>query len=74
MRHFPNIVFVGLFTVLLIVVAVHWHRMEDFFCWISGFERVIDIGAPFVKDLIQETRNTVLNPSMLTNILINKLS
>jgi hypothetical protein len=72
MRHFPNIVFVGLFTVLLIVVVVlaiigiGWKTFSVGV--ISGFERVIDIGAPFVKDLTQEARKIVHDPPMLTNI------
>jgi hypothetical protein len=32
---------------------------------INGFERVIDVGAPFVKDLTQEARDIVNDPDLV---------
>jgi hypothetical protein len=72
MRHHLNITSVGLFTVLLIVVVVlaiigiGWKTFSVGV--ISGFERVIDIGAPIVEDLTQEAKEIVNDPnSMLMN-------
>jgi hypothetical protein len=58
---------VGLFSFLLLVVivlAVIGIGWETFSVGvINGFERVIDAGAPFVKDLTQDTKDIVYDPS-----------
>jgi hypothetical protein len=60
---------VGLFTFLLlvvIVIAVIGIGWETFSVGvINGFERVIDVGAPFVKDLTQEARDIVNDPDLV---------
>lgn len=64
-----NIDSVGLFTLLMIVVvvlAVIGIGLETFSVGvISGFERVIDVGAPFVKDLTQDARDIVNDPDLV---------
>ncbi len=61
--YFQNIESVGLFTFLLLVVivlAVIGIGWEAFSVGvINGFERAIDVGAPFVKDLTQEAKDIV---------------
>lgn len=58
----------GLFTVLLIVVVVlavigvGWKTFSVGV--ISGFERVINVGAPIVKDLTQEAKEIVNDPTL----------
>jgi hypothetical protein len=63
--------YVGLFTVLLFVVvvlAVIGIGWETFSIGvINGFERVIDMGAPFVKDLTQEAKEIVNDPTLTSN-------
>jgi hypothetical protein len=62
---------VGLFTVLLLVVVVlavigvGWKTFS--IGVINGFERVIDVGAPFVKDLTQEAKKIVNDPTLTSN-------
>jgi len=70
--HFQNNEYVGLFTLLLIVVVVlavigvGWKIFSTGV--INGFERVIDVGASIVKDLTREAKEIVSDPSlMLTN-------
>ena len=59
----------GLFTFLLLVVivlAVIGIGWETFSVGvINGFERVIDVGAPFVKDLTQDARDIVNDPDLV---------
>ena len=63
----------GLFTILLIVIVVlavigiGWKTFSVGV--ISGFDRVINIGAPIVKDLTQEAKQLVNEPTLsLTNL------
>jgi hypothetical protein len=60
---------VGLFTLLLIVVvvlAVIGIGWETFSVGvITGFEKVIDVGTPFVKDLTQGAKDIVNSPNLL---------
>jgi hypothetical protein len=65
---------VGLFTLLLIVVVVlavigiGWKTFSVGV--ISGFDRVINVGAPIVKDLTQEAKEIVNEPTLpLTNFV-----
>jgi hypothetical protein len=59
---------VGLFTVLLIVIVVlavigvGWKTFSVGV--ISGFDRVINVGAPIVKDLTQEAKEIVNDPTL----------
>jgi hypothetical protein len=59
---------VGLFTLLLIVVVVlavigiGWKTFSVGV--ISGFERVINVGAPIVNDLTQEAKELVNDPTL----------
>ena len=59
----------GLFTLLLIVVvvlAVIGIGWETFSVGvINGFERLIDVGAPIIKDLTQEAKDIVNDPSLV---------
>ena len=59
----------GLFTLLLIVVvvlAVIGIGWETFSVGvITGFEKVIDVGTPFVKDLTQGAKDIVNSPNLL---------
>jgi hypothetical protein len=71
MSHLRNKEYVGLFTVLLIVVVIlavigiGWKTFT--IGVINGFERVIDLGAPFVKDLTQEAEEIVDDPTLTSN-------
>jgi hypothetical protein len=60
---------VGFFTLLLIVVvvlAVIGIGWETFSVGvINGFERMIDVGAPIIKDLTQEAKDIVNDPSLV---------
>jgi hypothetical protein len=60
---------VGLFILLLIVVvvlAVIGIGWETFSVGvITGFEKVIDVGTPFVKDLTQGAKDIVNSPNLL---------
>jgi hypothetical protein len=60
---------VGLFILLLIVVvvlAVIGIGWETFSVGvINGFEKIIDVGTPFVKDLTQGTKDIVNDPNLL---------
>jgi hypothetical protein len=60
---------VGLFSLLLIVVvvlAVIGIGWETFSVGvITGFEKVIDVGTPFVKDLTQGAKDIVNSPNLL---------
>jgi hypothetical protein len=64
-----NINSVGLFTLLLIVVvvlAVIGIGWETFSVGvINGFEKLIDVGTPFVKDLTQGAKDIVNDPTLL---------
>ena len=57
----------GLFTLLLIavvvlaVIGIGWKTFSVGV--ISGFDRVINIGAPIVKDLTQEAKEIVNDPT-----------
>lgn len=59
----------GLFTLLLIVVVVFsvigigWETFSGGV--ITGFEKVIDVGTPFVKDLTQGAKDIVNSPNLL---------
>ena len=59
----------GLFTLLLIVVvvlAVIGIGWETFSVGvINGFERLIDVGAPIIKELTQEAKDIVNDPSLV---------
>ena len=59
----------GLFTLLLIVVvvlAVIGIGWETFSVGvINGFEKLIDVGTPFVKDLTQGAKDIVNDPTLL---------
>ena len=59
----------GLFTFLLVVVivfAVIGIGWETFSVGvINGFERFIDVGAPFVNDLTQEAKEIVNDPNLI---------
>ena len=59
----------GLFTFLLVVVivfAVIGIGWETFSVGvINGFERVIDVGEPFVNDLTQEAKEIVNDPNLI---------
>jgi hypothetical protein len=61
--------YLGLFTVLLFVVVVlavigiGWKTFS--IGVINGFERVIDVGAPLVKDLTQEAKEIVNDPYLI---------
>ena len=60
----------GLFTLLLIVVVIlaviglGWKTFSSGI--ISGFETILDIGQPIIKNLTQEARDYVDNPSLIT--------
>jgi hypothetical protein len=60
---------VGFFTFLLIVVVIlviigiGWNTF--FTGVINGFERVIDVGTPIVKDLTQEARDIVNDRNLM---------
>jgi hypothetical protein len=53
-------------VVILIIIGIGWNT---FFAGVFiGFERVIDVGTPIVKDLTQEARDIVNNPNfVITN-------
>ena len=59
----------GLFSFLLLVVivlAVIGIGWETFSVGvINGFEKVIDVGTPFVKDLTQGAKDIVNSPNLL---------
>jgi hypothetical protein len=65
-----NIDSVALFALLLIVVVVlavigiGWKTFSVGV--INGFERVIDVGAPFVNDLTQDAKEIVNDPNLIT--------
>lgn len=69
MSYFRKYEFVGLFTLLLIVVVVlavigiGWETFSV--SVINGFERVIDVGAPIIQDLTQEAKDIVNDPSLV---------
>jgi hypothetical protein len=70
---------VGLFTLLLIVVVIlavigiGWKTFSVGV--ISGFDRVINVGAPIVKDLTQEAKEIVNDPTLtITNFVEFALS
>lgn len=69
----------GLFTLLLIVVVIlavigiGWKTFSVGV--ISGFDRVINVGAPIVKDLTQEAKEIVNDPTLtITNFVEFALS
>jgi hypothetical protein len=59
---------VGLFALLLIVVVVFviigvgWKTFSVGV--INGFEKMLDVGAPIVKELTQETKQIVNEPTL----------
>lgn len=61
--------YVRLFTVLLIVlvvlaiIGIGWKTFSVGV--INGFERVIDVGTPFIEDLTQDAREIVNQPSSI---------
>ena len=61
--------YVGLFTVLLIVlvvlatIGIGWKTFSVGV--INGFERVIDVGTPFIMDLTQDAKEIVNQPSYI---------
>jgi hypothetical protein len=60
---------VGLFTLLLIevvvlaVIGIGWETFSVGV--ITGFEKVMDVGTPFVKDLTQGAKDIVNSPNLL---------
>lgn len=62
----------GLFTLLLIIVVIlaiiglGWKSFSSGV--ISGFETVLDIGQPIVKNLTQEAREYANIPEMVVNL------
>jgi len=53
-------------VIVLAVIGIGWETFSVGV--INGFERVIDVGAPFVKDLTQEAKDIVNDPNLvLTN-------
>ena len=62
----------GLFTLLLIIVVIlaiiglGWKSFSSGV--ISGFETVLDIGQPIVKNLTQEAREHANIPEMIVNL------
>lgn len=63
----------GLFTlflivvVILVVIGLGWKTFSSGI--ISGFETVLDVGQSIIKNLTQETKGYVNNPSLIVNIL-----
>jgi uncharacterized membrane protein len=63
----------GLFTLLLIVVVVlsiiglGWKTFSSGV--ISGFETILDVGPPIIKNLTQEAKEFVNDPSLMINFL-----
>jgi len=66
----------GLFTLLLIVVVVlaiiglGWKSFSSGV--ISGFETILDIGQPIVKNLTQEAKEYVNSPGMKVGLYENR--
>jgi len=62
----------GLFTLVLIVVVIlaiiglGWKSSSSEV--ISGFETILDVGQPIIKNLTQEAREYVNSPGMIVNI------
>jgi hypothetical protein len=53
-------------VLVLAVIGIGWETFSVGV--INGFERVIDVGAPFVEDLTQEARDVVNDPNfVMTN-------
>jgi hypothetical protein len=69
MRYFQKYEIVGLLTLLLIgvvvlaVIGIGWETFSV--SVINGFERVIGMGAPIIKELTQETKDIVNDPSLV---------
>lgn len=58
--------FLLLLVLVLAVIGIGWETFSVGV--INGFERVIDVGAPFVEDLTQEARDVVNDPNfVMTN-------
>jgi hypothetical protein len=61
----------GLFTLLLIVVVflaligLGWKTFSSGV--ISGFETILDVGQPIIKNLTQEAKEIVNNPSLMVS-------
>jgi hypothetical protein len=61
----------GIFTLLLIVVVIlaliglGWKTFSSGI--ISGFETVLDVGQPIIKNLTQEAKEYVNNPSLMVS-------
>ena len=55
-------------VIVLAVIGIGWETFSV--GGINGFERVIDVGAPIVKDLTQEAKQIVNDPTLpLTNFI-----
>jgi hypothetical protein len=57
-----------LFLVIIIILGViglGWKTFSSGF--ISGFEAVIDVGQPIIKNLTQEAKEFVNDPSLMIN-------
>ena len=55
--------FTFLLIVILVIIGIGWNT---FFTRVfTGFERVIDVGTPIVKDLTQEARDIINDPNFL---------
>jgi hypothetical protein len=50
-------------VIVLAVIGIGWETFSVGV--INGFESVIDVGAPFVKDLTQEARDIVNDPNFV---------
>jgi hypothetical protein len=55
--------FLLLVVIVLAVIGIGWETFSVGV--INGFERVIDVGAPFVNDLTQEARDIINDPNLV---------
>jgi hypothetical protein len=53
-------------VVILAVIGLGWKSFSSGV--ISGFETILDVGQPIVKNLTQEAKEYVNNPSMIASI------
>lgn len=64
----------GLFTLLLIIVVIlaiiglGWKSFSTGV--ISGFETILDVGQPIVKNLTQEAKEHINNPDIVVSMRI----
>jgi hypothetical protein len=62
----------GIFTLLLIVVVIlaliglGWKTFSSGV--INGFETILDVGQPIIKNLTQEAKEYVNNPNLIVSI------